>query len=241
MYGLIDLHCHWLPGVDDGVETLEDSVVLLRGLFQLGFVHVVATPHMRPGLFDTTAEQLREAYCSTREHHRKQAGLPELSLSCEHYFDDVVFNRLCEGQGLPYAGGHAVLLEFYQNRLPASVDRLLAKLKRLGLTPVIAHPERYQALWESPSRLERLLDLGAVALLDIAAVVGKYGRKPQQTAELLLEQGLYYAACSDAHHPRDLQAVEAGIAWLDRHYGKDDVYSLFREGPAEILGGTTEL
>ena len=238
MSGFVDLHCHWIPGVDDGAASFDDAVAILRGLAALGFARVVATPHMRPGLFDNTAAQLRAAYESIEARLSQLPALPERALGSEHFFDELVFERLCTGQGLPYPGGAAVLLEFYESTFPPRVDALLAQLRRQGLTPVVAHPERYRVLWDQPEILERLLDQGAVALLDTAALVGKYGRHPQRCAELLLERGLYHAACSDAHRPGDVEPVGRGIERVRELYGDEEVRALFAEGPLEILAGT---
>lgn len=235
--GFIDLHCHWIPGVDDGAPTLEAGLDILRGLAALGFDEVVATPHMRPGLFDNTAAALRAAFAGAEARLAELPGLPARALSSEHFFDEVVFQRLCAGEGLPYPGGASVLLEFYESSFPPRVDQLLAQLRRRGLTPVVAHPERYRALWGEPEILERLLDLGAMALLDIAALVGKYGRRPQRCAELLLERGLYQAACSDAHRPGDVEEVARGIRRLRELYGDDEVVALLADGPRAILTG----
>lgn len=240
MTGRVDLHCHCLPGVDDGVDTWEESLELLKGLLELGFEQVVATPHMRPGLFDTPRERLEETYHSALVRFQNSAELPRLSLSCEHFFDDVVFQRLRRGEGIPYPGGHAVLVEFLPHELPSGVDRMIAQVRQCGLTPVIAHPERYQVNWKGSDTLERLLDLGAVALLDLGAVVGKYGRQPQACAERLLEEGLYFAACSDAHHPRDLVAVAAGMRWVEHQRGTEELQGLLSDGPRDILAGTTQ-
>jgi protein-tyrosine phosphatase len=237
MTGFVDLHCHWIPGVDDGVETLDDSVALLRSLAGLGFARVVATPHMRPGLFDNTAGGLREAFERAQAALEPLADLPVRELSSEHFFDDVVFRRLLAGEGLPYPGGAAVLLEFYDSTFPPRVEQLLGQLRQRGLTPVIAHPERYRVVWERPAVLDRLLDSGAVALLDVAALAGKYGRMPQRCAERLLESGSYHAACSDAHRVRDVAEVARGMEVIRRRYGDADVDVLFRTGPLEILAG----
>ena len=234
----VDLHCHWLPGVDDGVETLEDAVALLRALGELGFARVVATPHMRPGMFDNTAEGLRVAFERVQPALERKGPLPVRELASEHFFDDVVFQRLLTGEGLPYPGGAAVLLEFYDSSFPPRVERLLGQLRERGLLPVIAHPERYRVIWERPSVLDRLLDSGAVALLDVAALVGKYGRQPQRCAERLLESESYHAACSDAHRLRDVPDVAKGIELVRRRYGEGEVDALFRRGPLEILAGT---
>ncbi len=238
MPGFVDLHCHWIPGIDDGARDLVEAEALLRALAGLGFERVVATPHMRPGLFDNTREALCAAFDRAMKGLDGVPGLPERELSSEHFFDDVVFQRLCSGQGLPYPGGAAVLLEFYESSFPPRVDQLLSELRRRGLTPVIAHPERYRMLWERPEILDRLLDLGAVALLDIAAVVGKYGSRPQRCAEQFLEAGAYYAACSDAHRAEDVTEAGEGMRWVAKRYGEAELDGLLREGPLAILAGT---
>src|SRR5688572_5464698 len=237
MTGFVDLHCHWIPGVDDGVDTLEDAAALLGSLGAIGFARVIATPHMRPGMFDNTAPRLRAAFEQTQAGLARFPALPERELASEHFFDDVVFQRLIAGEGLPYPGGAAVLLEFYDSSFPLRVDELLGQLRRRGLTPVIAHPERYRVVWDRPALLDRLLDAGAVALLDVAALVGKYGRQPQRCAERLLEGGSYHAACSDAHRMRDVAEVERGIELIRRRYGDAEVDVLLRTGPLEILAG----
>lgn len=241
MAGYIDLHCHWIPAIDDGAPDPEASREMLRGLARLGFTRVIATPHMRPGLFDNTCDTIRDGFARTvPELIRHGETLPELEVSSEHYFDDVVFERLLEGRGVPYPGNRAVLLEFYDMDFPTQLDQLLGTLKTRGLTPVIAHPERYRPLWKKPEILERLLDAGAVALLDTCALVGKYGRHPERCARELLDRGMYHAACSDAHRPDDIEALERAIAELVRTQGAEEADYLLREGPLEILTGQVQ-
>lgn len=229
----IDLHCHWLSGLDDGAPTRALGRQILERLKRLGFGRVVATPHMRPGMFDTTRTTILEAF----EQQRPTDLELTLDVSSEHYFDDVVFARLRHGEALPYPGAKAALLEFYAMELPPQIDRLLAQLKRDGLTPVIAHPERYQTIWKAPKRLEQMIDAGAVTLLDASALIGKYGRTPQRVARQLLDDGLYHAACSDAHRPEDLDSLEEAMHWITEHYGAAELEALFTTGPAKILEG----
>ena len=210
---------------------------MLRGLRSLGFTHVLATPHTRPGMFDNTAATIGAAFAQFDRALPADELLPERSLSSEHYFDEVVFQRLLKGEGLPYPGGKAVLLEFYQIDFPPMIQHRLFDLRTRGLLPVIAHPERYQCLWRSPEILEKLVDAGSAALLDVAALVGKYGRKTQDCAEELLERGLYHAACSDAHRPSDIAEVARGIDRLREVYGADEVTFMFRDGPTQLLAG----
>lgn len=243
MRGFIDLHCHWIAGIDDGAKTIGESAALLAGLRSAGFDTVVATPHMRPGLFDNTGDDLRAAFAATRgalEEGGAQ-GLPRLLLSSEHFFDDVVYQRLISGEGLPYPGGHAALVELPTRAFPARIADRFFDLRRRKLRPVLAHPERYEPVWGNISVLDPLLDGGVVLLLDVAALAGKYGRSPRRAAEELLEQGYYYAACSDAHSPRDVNDVKKGIELLERRAGSDETQFLLEEGPRSILEGTVKV
>ena len=238
MRGYVDLHCHFIAGIDDGARTPEEGVELLRALRAAGFDRVIATPHMRPGLFNNSREHLREAYEVMRRAVPDDDTIPKLDLSSEHYFDDVIFERLMNDQGLPYPGGKAVLLEFYEIDFPPMIDHRLSDIRvKKRLLPVIAHPERYRAIWRSKEILERLVDAGAAALLDAAAFSGKYGRRAKQCAEELLEMGLYHAACSDAHRPADVDAVLAGMREIESRYGSEEIDFLFRDGPLSLLEG----
>src|SRR5580693_1074469 len=233
MRGFIDLHSHWVAGIDDGARDVEGSLALLRGLAEVGFDTVVATPHMRPGMFDNTAVDLRRAYDRTVAALASARGLPERHLSSEHFFDDVVFARFLSGEALPYPGGHAALVEFPNAAFPAKVGHRFFDLRRRGIRPVIAHPERYDPVWADIAVLDPLLDGGAVLLLDVASLAGKYGRAPRKAAEQLVEAGYYQAACSDAHSAKDVKDVKDGIARLFDQAGAEEATFLLTEGPRE--------
>lgn len=234
--GFLDLHCHFVPGIDDGARTADDGAEMLRRLGALGFDEVVATPHMRPGLFDNDRAAIERAFDGFSRARTELA--PRITLSSEHYFDETVFERLVNGEALPYPGGRAVLLEFYDVDFQPLVEARLFDLRRRRLLPVIAHPERYRKFWTDAGALERLVDQGAAALLDTAALVGKYGRQPQRAAEQLLERELYHAACSDAHRPSDVDEVGRGMRVIEQRYGADEIRFLFDEGPRSLVAGS---
>jgi protein-tyrosine phosphatase len=240
--GFIDLHSHWVAAIDDGARTHQDGRDLLAALHRAGFDRVVATPHMRPGMFENTATALRRAYEATVQavgasETTAASGLPAVSLSSEHWFDDVVFGRLLEGEALPYPGGHSVLVEFPVRAFPLRAQHRFHDLVRRNLRPVLAHPERYEAVAENIEVLDPLLDVGAVLLLDVAALSGKYGRAARKAAEKLLDEGYYYAACSDAHKAADVKEVESGIDELFDRVGEEEARFLLIEGPTHILEG----
>lgn len=240
MAGFIDLHCHWVAGVDDGARTTDDSVAMLRALYDVGFGTVMATPHMRTGMFDNNKKDLEAAFEHTRDVVGRHDAMPSLGLSSEHHLDDLVFEQLIRGNGLPYPPGHAALIEFPNERFPLKCEQRLFELRCKGIRPVLAHPERYHPVWGEITVLDPILDGGTVLLLDVAALVGKYGRQPKRSAEALLGEGYYYAACSDAHRAEDAEAVADGIERLYELMGRDEAEFLLIDGPRNILDGTVE-
>ena len=234
--GFIDLHCHWVAGIDDGARTPEQGIAMLRGLQHAGFSKVVATPHMRPGMFDNDKPALERAFRAMLE--LLPSDLPEVGLASEHFFDDVVFGRLKSGAGVPYPGGKSVLIELATHQFPIALPARLLDLRRAGLRPVLAHPERYQPTWKDTESMQPIIDAGACLLLDVCALVGKYGAAPQRAAEKLLEEDAYEAACSDAHRAEDAEVTARAIDRLRSLVGDDETDRLMRRGPEAILRDT---
>jgi protein-tyrosine phosphatase len=249
MRGFIDLHSHWISGIDDGARSPEEGLAMLRGLFQAGFSHVTATPHTRPDMFDNDADSLRAAYQEMQPYLLADSGsgLPTVSLASEHFFDAVVFERMMQGLGLPYprlspllapvsgASIRPILIEFPPQAFPVRAAARMFDLKRKGLRPILAHPERYRPVWSDDACLDPLLDAGVGLLLDICALVGKYGKASQAAAEKLLEEDAYEAACSDAHRPDDAPVVAQAIERLQALVGPAERDRLLRDGPKALL------
>jgi protein-tyrosine phosphatase len=240
MRGFVDLHSHWIAGIDDGCRTPAEGIELLRKLHAAGFDVVAATPHMRPGMFENDRAALTSAYEAMTAHRDAAlAGgvkLPEVHLGSEHFFDDVVFKRLVGGAALPFPGGRrTTLVELPPSAFPAALQARLFDLRRAGLTVLIAHPERYQPVWKDTSAVEPLLDAGAHLQLDVQSLVGKYGRMAQKTAEKLLEEDAYEVAASDAHKPSDVEDVVRSIGRLEELVGKDETRRLLADAPRALI------
>jgi protein-tyrosine phosphatase len=260
--GFVDLHCHWVAAIDDGARTIEDGLEMLRGLHRAGFDAVVATPHMRPGMFDNDRSSIERAFSAMKPALSAAGPVPSVHLGSEHFFDDVVYGRLLRGEAVPYPRlepgaapgasggsgaapgrrdppqtGRPVLIEFPPAAFPLRVQHRLFDLRRAGLVAIVAHPERYEPVWRDDACLDPLLDAGAHLLLDLCALVGKYGRAPQRAAEKLLDEDAYEAACSDAHKPHDVEAVIRSIERLEALVGVAEARRLLVDGPRGILGG----
>ncbi len=132
---------------------------MLRQLYQVGFDDVVATPHMRPGMFDNDRDRIERAFAAMQPTVSASTALPTVHLASEHFFDDIVFGRLVRGEALPYGRSSskgtlappplaAVLVEFGAGAFPVQAQHRFFDLRRAGLVPVLAHPERYEPVWK---------------------------------------------------------------------------------------------
>jgi protein-tyrosine phosphatase len=239
--GYVDLHCHYLPGIDDGVRTLAEGVKVLAGLAEIGYERVVATPHIRTAMFENRKPGLTRAYRELVEMTKGVPGLPETGLGAEHYCDDIFWELFSSGDALPYPGGKAILVEFHYEMWPAKVEDRFFEMCVAGVRPVLAHPERYAALFKKTDPVDPLLQVGCVALLDLMSLVDRYGRASRRAAERMLDEGVYYAACSDTHRPDDVELVRDAIARLRNLAGEEEAEELLSHNPRKILEGTVEL
>lgn len=214
---------------------------MLRALHAIGFDLVIATPHMRPSLFDNERSDFERAWARMQPWLAGDA-LPRVGLGSEHFLDDVVYGRILAGSAMPYPGERSVLVEFPVRDFPVRVGERLHDLRiKKGLLPVLAHPERYAPVWDDISVLDDILDSGTALLMDVASLQGRYGRRPQRSAQLLLREGYYHAACSDAHRSSDVDYVARGIRRLEELAGADTMVELLCNGPRAILDGTLEI
>ena len=237
MSGYIDLHCHYLPGIDDGVRSAEEGVALCRALAELGFGAVVATPHMRTAMFENTKARIHEVFTRFHDDTSGNEGLPELHVASEHYLDDVFWARFEAGAIVPYPGGHAALVELPPESFPLGLERRFFEMNVRGIRPVLAHPERYAPLFRGSAAIAPLVALGVLPLLDLMSLVGHYGRAPKRAAERMLDEGVYFAACSDAHKPADAPRVGEAIDRLRARIGPDGADALLRTNPRRVLEG----
>jgi protein-tyrosine phosphatase len=240
MTGYVDLHCHYLPGVDDGVPDAAQGRALCHALREIGYATVVATPHIRTAMFDNRAPELREVYERFAADTADDTAMPELGLAAEHFCDDVFWDLFERRETLPYPGGHAALVEFPADRLPLGLSDRFFRMQVRGVRPVIAHPERYAPLFRKTAPIGPLLDAGALAQLDVMSLVGRYGRTPQRAAERMLQEEVYHLASSDCHRVEHVEIVADAIARLQELVGEDEAQMLLGDNPRALLEGRLE-
>lgn len=232
--GYVDLHSHVLYGLDDGAPDEATSLAMLDGLAALGISEQCVTPHQKAAQYlpawDRIEQTLAQLETTRKPHH------PTLRLGAENMWDDVFFTRLTEDKVPGYRGTAAFLVEIPPPLLPVAMVDVLFKLRMAGKVPVLAHPERYHALWENDA-LARSLRAVCAFVIDLGAIAGFHGRRETKAARHMLESGLAAAVATDAHQIGDLQQAAAGLAWIDKKLGHAATVRLFADAPRAILGG----
>jgi protein-tyrosine phosphatase len=238
--GFVDLHSHVLPGLDDGAPDAETSLAMLRGLAEIGFEVVAATPHQRAGYFMPSAADIDAAHAATAGRIAG-AGLGlRLALGVENMWDAAFFERLQTRTIAGYDGGPAFLVELpVSGTLPVGVEQRLFDLALEGRLPVLAHPERYPPVYDDLAVAERLGQAAAL-LIDLGAVAGYHGKKQAKAARRMIEEGLAHAVASDVHSTADVRAAAEGMAWIEKRLGRAALVRLLDEVPRQILAGELE-
>ncbi|MDD2748546.1 CpsB/CapC family capsule biosynthesis tyrosine phosphatase [Acidithiobacillus sp.] len=212
-----DFHCHLLPGVDDGLRTLEETRQAISGLQQLGYGGAVLTPHIYPGAYDNHPQGLRKAFA---ELQQQVSGDFVLHLAAEYFADESMLAAITE-QNLLYLplGEQKVVLVEFPVLMPSPVGTdILIELQRAGYQPVLAHVERYRYVQQQPTAwLEKIQHTGAWLQCDIGSLVGQYGPHPQTLARHLLAQNLPTLWGTDLHRVEQLERyMRPGLSTLTK-------------------------
>ena len=164
------------------------------------------------------------------------SGGPRLGLGFENFWDDVLLRRIREDSIPGYDDGPAFLFEVTTQLMPSGIEGVLFDLRIAGKMPVMAHPERYLAIQKQIDRAETLGRTAAL-VVDLGALDGAHGKAEMRCARQLLQDGPAHAAATDIHCPEDGPSIAAGIAWIRKHLGPDNLRTLLADNPRRILAG----
>jgi protein-tyrosine phosphatase len=232
---MIDLHCHVLPGVDDGPRDLPASLALARKLEEIGFTRVCATPHFPWMNRIVGADELRRIREEVSAYLRENGVALTIIAGAEHH-SQVVFELIQGDQLVAYPRGDTFLMEFPFSGLPPRYKDLLFRIQVKGKKPVIAHVERYPEVQDDPGVVESMREQGAYILINLSSLAGAWSRPAQQVARELLTSGLVDAASSDLHLADEAGYVAEGLSILKDLVGPAGVPRLLEDIPREILG-----
>lgn len=202
-----DIHSHLLPGIDDGVATVEDAVVVIRRLNELGFTRFVTTPHIND-IFKNTPERIHTALDTLRTHLSNVGMSTPIEAAAEYYLDESVMNAIGKEEPFLTFGSRYLLFETNFLSEPYFLKEFLFKALSQGYRPLLAHPERYHYM--TMEKVEDLRARGTLFQINMLSLSGYYSRPIQKMAERLIEKGwvdFLGTDCHNIHHATSLEAV----------------------------------
>lgn len=242
MRGIYDVHCHALPGVDDGAKSVLASLEILQMEWDGGVEHVLLTPHYRRGMFETDRRIVREQFAKLQEACRQKLPGMQLYLGCEFHSNMDMIDLLREESGYRICGSQTILLEFSGRNTKEYIrDRVYQAISH-GYQVIIAHPERYPAMQEDLDFTEDLLDIGARLQINADSILGEDGRKVKKYCKQLLKYEMADFIGSDAHDctSRPTRLGECA-AWLEKKFGHEAARQLLIENPARLIQDCTAI
>lgn len=200
----LDMHSHLIPGVDDGAKDVEDSIKIISGLKELGFNHLITTPHTLQGIHQNTRDTLQAG------HLLLDGRLPEgisLRLSSEYYLDEQFHEQLNANALMPLPGNR-LLVEFSQISKPLDLEETIFNLGIKGFQVVLAHPERFIFFHRQFDYYKRLKEMGVELQVNALSLTDHYGKNIRVIAEKLVENDMIDFIGTDIHHVRHLEGLK---------------------------------
>ena len=237
---MIDLHCHIIPGVDDGPELQEESLVMARRAVEDGIHTIVATPHTLNGIYINPVKEVTSKVANLQAILSKNHIKLQLYMGADVYLCPHMLERIESGDaGTINNARKYILLEFPLQTMPPGVKDEIFSLKLNGITPIISHPERNPVIQHNIDILYELVCMGALCQVTAMSITGDFGGMVMQCAERLLTYRLVHVIASDAHSaerrpPVLSQAVEAASETMGSY---EDAERMVTDVPASILSG----
>jgi protein-tyrosine phosphatase len=236
---MIDLHCHLLPGVDDGAQNDSDSIALFKIAIADGITHMTLTPHVQPGRYENTRNNLLPHF------EKLQTLLKEQQLDINIAIAGEV--RLCAEvlglyttQDLPFIGKledkSVMLLELPHEGIPPGSDKLVDWLMDRNILPMIVHPERNKAVRRDITKIAPFIEKGCLFQLTAMSITRKFGEPAYNIAHQFLNNGWASIVASDAHNTnRRPPILSEAYDTVSKQYNNDLANSLFIDTPKQII------
>ena len=210
----IDIHSHLLPGIDDGAQTIEDTLYLVTELQKLGFKQFTTTPHIMKNVWDNTTSIIENKLANTIiDLKNNEIDVPFKAAA--EYLIDANFVSLFQSEPLLVLKENYVLIEMSYLNPPIQLYDIIFDMQVAGYQPVLAHPERYLFYHYNFNEYEKLKNSGCLFQLNLLSTVGYYGIDVAKTCEKLLKKGMIDFVGSDVHHQNHINSFSKKILFKD--------------------------
>ena len=239
MIEMIDLHAHILPQLDDGAESLEESIEMCRISHKDGVRTIVATPHILEGIYPNHRRTILAKVQELNEAIRKCINAFRILPGADvHFSSDML--RLCEDGGIVTVNdkGQYLMVEFDYQGIPYHAEDVLFRLMTKGIIPIITHPERNFEIGQRPQRYGEMIRMGCLGQVTAMSLTGGFGSGVKQTAEKLLKSRLIHIIASDAHSVNGRPPIlSPAVREAEKIVGKEEAQRMVTEYPQAILEG----
>ncbi len=208
---LTDIHSHLLPGLDDGVTTLEESANLIRQFMALGYTKIITTPHIMSDFYRNEPRQITEKLIELQRYLTEQNIQIEIEAAAEYYLDEELIKKIAQNEDLLTFGAKCLLFETNFLTEPFQLKEFIFSATTQGYRLVLAHPERYQYLIGDMNKVEDLRNRGVLFQLNITSMVGAYSKPIQKFAIQLIEKGWIDFLGSDCHNQFQLDQLKEAM------------------------------
>ena len=230
---MIDIHSHIVFDVDDGPKTIEDSRALLEESYRQGVRTIISTSHRRKGMFETPEAKIEENFKQVQELAKEIADDLTILYGAEIYYTSDILDKLEQGKIPRLADSQYALIEFSMITPYKEIHTALSNVLRLGVTPVVAHIERYHCLENDEKKVRDQINSSSVLKPKLFGDTYKFMKK---RAQFFLEKDLVHFVASDMHNlnPRPPYMQEA-YQIISKKYGKSHAEQLFRKNQELLL------
>lgn len=238
---MIDIHSHIIFGVDDGPATIEESIELIKLAKNQGVRIIVATSHRRKGMFETPEKVIKANFIKLKEAVQEKYPDLRLCYGGELYYSKSLMEKLEKRRVPSLNASRYILLEFSMNTPWKDIQKAVNEVNLLGLTPVLAHIERYDALAFNADRVNELIEKGCMTQVNSSHVlkqglIGDRTKEFKKRVQFFLEQDLVHCVASDMHNTTSRPPyMNAAFNIVKEEYGEDRAKALFKKNPLLIL------
>lgn len=235
---MIDLHCHILPGIDDGAENIEASIAMAEKAISQGITHILCTPHHNNGRYENPKDSVIHSVSLLQDELDKRNLNLTLLEGQEVRITGDLINEINQDRILfTDLDDTYILIEFPTMDIPAYTEQIFFELRALGKIPVIVHPERNAKFREDPNLLIPFLEMGCLAQLTAPSIVGTFGKSIRKTALDMVKYNLVQMVASDAHgvKKRTFYMKEA-YQIIEKEFGKEKVEQMMQVNKDLING-----
>ena len=206
----VDIHSHLIPGIDDGSQTMDETIAMLTKFQSLGYKKVITTPHVMSDSFPNTSENILAGLEDVRAELKKVGLTIEIEAAAEYYFDETFIAKIKTKDLLTF-GDNYVLLEFAFHSPPQYIDQMFFELQSRGYRPVVAHFERYMYYLGKIDQATEWRRKGINIQININSLFGHYGPEIKKQAERLIDAGEFDFIGTDCHRIEHLMLLENSL------------------------------